>query len=816
MITLDLGGAWEFRAAIDSDTIPESCKRATDWLPAMVPGTVHTDLMANGVIPDPSFRMNENAVQWVDKQQWVYRRSFEVPEEVLREKKVLLKANGLDTYATVSINGRKVGSSDNMFIDHEFNVRRTLKSGTNSIEILFDSPVLRAMALEKKHGPLEVALEPHRVYVRKAQYSFSWDWGPKLTTSGIWRSISLEAYSGGKLRSPFAQVVTLRSDAATVKLDVEIEGNGGGRDAVKFVVTDGETRLEAAGQVKRGNASATVRIPHPQLWWPNGQGDQPMYSATATLIRGDEEIDAIEFRFAVRTVRLMQEKDAEGKSFVFVINGRKVFCKGADWIPADNFLPRIEDSRYEQLLLLAKKAHMNMIRVWGGGIYEDDRFYDLCDRLGILVWQDFMFACGEYPDDRWFLDSVQEEAERTIKRLRNHPSIALWCGNNECEWLFCTQNPGKSPDRMSGAKIFREVLPAACKAFDGTRPYWRSSPFGTGFPNDESNGNHHQWQVWSAWKDFGVYEQDCARFVTEFGFQAPANLRTMEECTLPEDRHPQSAVMEHHNKQVEGPERLVRFISGHFRLDMDLPKFTYYGQLVQAEALKCAVEHWRRRKFATAGALFWQLNDCWPVTSWSVVDSSLRPKAGYYFAKRFFAPVLVSFTRTDMGVQVWLTSDVPTPVTGKITVSRRSLDGAVVWTRGADCHFQSNSSRAVMPLEEGSLDNLSPSTEYLLAEWQDEQGNSSANRYFFAEPKHLATSDPALSWDIQHNGGDGYSVEIHAARYVRCVHLFLDGDDAEFDDNYVEIDAGSTKSVRFHTAMSPGIVRERLTLQWEY
>ena len=601
---------------------------------------------------------------------------------------------------------------------------------------------------------------------------------------------------------------------AVVRFTADVEGGEHQKGRVRFRVSVDGTPLEAGGTVKNGRVSAILRIPRPRLWWPNGQGEQAMYSAMFVLSRSGTVINEHTLPFAIRTIRLLQKKDRAGKSFVLVVNDRKIYCKGADWIPADNFLPRIENSRYETLLGMARDAHMNMVRVWGGGIYEDDCFYDACDRIGLLVWQDFMFACGEYPDQPWFLNAVREEAERAIKRLRNHPSIAVWCGNNECEWLFCTENPGKQPDQMTGATIFRDVLPKACRTFDGTRPYWRSSPFGEGFPNDESNGNHHQWSVWSFWKDYAEYENDNARFVTEFGFQAPANVKTMEECTLPGDRHPQSIVMEHHNKQIEGPERLMRFMSGHFRVETELSRFTYLGQLVQAEALKRAVEHWRRRKFDTAGSLFWQLNDCWPVASWAVVDSALRPKAAYFYAKRFFAPVLLSFRRTNAGMQVWLTSDLPTSVKGTVRVSRRPFDGASVWSRNVPCRLAANTSRVVLTVEEKLLAGVDPSTEYLLAEWRDEQGTIAENRYFFAEPKHLALPDPGLAVEILPGPQENFIARITAAKFAKGVRLEIAGEDAAFEDNVVDIDAGTTRTIAFCSSSSHESLKKRLLLEF--
>ena len=812
MVKLDLDGAWEFKASKGSQHIPDLCARAKEWLPATVPGTVHTDLMANGVIPDPFYRMNETELQWIDHVAWEYRRSFEVPDALLEEKSIQLCAEGLDTYAKIIMNGKTVGSAANMFVEHVFDIRKHLRRGQNTIEIHFDAPVPRSKALERQYGPLQVAHEAHRVYARKSQYSFGWDWGPTLTTSGIWRRIFIEGYTQERIRAPFARVLLLSAKEAVVRFSVEVEGErrpeGKSEMCVKVEGAD-----DARAPIKGGKATVDVTIPRPRLWWPNGQGEQAMYKAALILSRGDTILDRQELAFAVRTVQLLQEKDEEGKSFILVVNGRKIFCKGADWIPVDSFLPRIEDSRYERLLRLAKDAHMNMLRVWGGGVYEDDRFYDLCDKYGLLVWQDFMFACGEYPDNEWFLDNVREEASRAVKRLRNHPCIAVWCGNNECEWSFCTNNPGKRPDDMIGATIFRDVLPEVCRRLDGTRPYWRSSPFGSGFPNDESNGNHHQWLVWSFWKDYPAYEKDNARFVTEFGFQAPANVKTMETCTLPEDRHPQSRVMEHHNKQIEGPERLFRFMGGHVRIETDLSRFTYLGQIVQAEALKCAVEHWRRRKFHTAGALFWQLNDCWPVSSWSVVDSGLRPKAAYFYAKRFFAPVLLSFKKTDEGADVWLTNDLPAPLSGRLGLSRRTFDGEPAWTREIPCHVPANSSKTIFRVRRQLLRELHPAREYLLGTWRDDNGTTSENRFFFMEQKHLSLPEPELSVEIRPAEGREFVAEVKAHRFARGVRLEISGEDAAFENNFVDIDAGSVRNIGFSSSSSLDALRKRLTLE---
>jgi beta-mannosidase len=809
MQLLDLNGSWSFKARNANDMLPATVnKKITSWMPAIVPGTVHTDLLAIGMIPDPFFRMNENDVQWVDSLQWVYRREFQVPSSFLEEGRVVLVAEGLDTFATVFCNGWKVGETSNMFIAHRLDLKRFLRAGRNRIEIVFDSPVVRCLQLERRHGKRYVANEPHRVYARKAQYSFGWDWGPKLTTSGIWRDIRLEAYSSGRLHDPRVTVESVSPDEAVLRLSVQVERLTRRHLDLRAFVAGSNAIAEHTVSIQGKTVEFIVHVRAPQLWWPNGYGGQPMYKAVLSLLRGDEELHTLEVPVAIRTVRLLQEKDKEGSSFIIEMNGVKVFCKGADWIPSDNFIPRIPDTTYENLLTAARNASMNMIRVWGGGFYEQDIFYNLCDQLGLMVWQDFMYACGEYPEHPGFLRQAKEEAQSVVRRLRNHPSIALWCGNNECEWLYCTDHPGAGPDDMCGAKIFRDILADVCSAEDGTRPYWRSSPFGSGFPNSESNGNHHQWTVWSAWKDFTEYEKDTARFVTEFGFQAPANRVTLEEAMLSEDLHPQSRVMEHHNKQVEGPERLARFQAAHYRFGTDLDDFIYKGQLVQAEALKLAAEHWRRRKFDTAGVIFWQLNDCWPVSSWAVIDSALRPKAAYYFAKRFFAPILVSCRREERGVSVWLTNDRLKPCGGKLTVRLKSFSGRSVWKQQRCVSVGANKSAEVLQIDRGIWGEIDATTHYLSLRCQMDDGAMAENRFYFEDPKHLHLPRANVKATLVKGKEGTIEVVVESAAFAKNVRLQAGGGDAVFEDNYFDLDAGEKKTVRVLSAGSMATLRK--------
>ncbi len=814
MKKISLNGRWKFRGIDRYKRLPARNRRVLRWMDAIVPGNVHTDLMSLGIIGDPFYRMTETQVQWIEDLQWQYVHTFTVTKEFLREQRMWLLAEGLDTYATLRINGRKVGAAANMFIPHRFDVGKFLREGRNRIEILFDSPVMRSKILERRSGALHVALESHRVYVRKAQYSFGWDWGPKLTTSGIWKDISLEARSGGRLANPFVKILSLNRRSALVEVSVDVERYRGGPLRIGAVLAGEEWRLERDMDTVGKRVTFRTLIPNPKLWWPNGYGDQPMYRLLLTLSLGGVRLDEVEVPFAIRTVRLLQERDTGGRSFVFEINRKKIYCKGVDWIPADSFLPRVSDEKYEALLLRAKDAHMNMVRVWGGGVYERDQFYSLCDRLGLMVWQDFMFACGEYPDDRHFLHQVREEAGQVIRRLRNHSCIVIWCGNNECEWLYCTEHPDSGPDDMRGSRIFRDVLPHAARLLDGTRPYWRSSPFGSGFPNAESNGNHHQWIVWSYWKDYPEYENDTARFVTEFGFQAPANRRTFEEVMIASDRDPQSPVMEHHNKQTEGTERLIRFQSAHHRLSNSFDEFIHKGQLVQAEALRCAVEHWRRRKFSTAGALIWQLNDCWPVSSWSLVDSALRPKAAFFAAKRFFNPVLLSFKAEHSGIGCWMTNDHLVAIKGKILISLQSFDGAECWHRSRNVHLPPNRSVRCVLVPHRRFKYAAQRSVYLTGKFIANGAVASENRHFFSEPKHWEKPHGTLRSHVSECSPGIYRAELRSRTFLYGVRLEIEGEDAEFQDNYVDLNPGETKMILFASQLGLGQIRKRIRIRW--
>lgn len=792
---IDLTGSWEFTVDWRSSNIselPQGLISSTKWMAAEVPGTVHTDLLANNKIEDPFYRDNELKVQWVSKVGWIYRREFYVPEKMLSLDVVQLVAEGLDTFSTVFINGHEIAQTQNMFIKHRIDVKQYLHPGENEIKIEFDSPVLRSKRYEDTYGKLPASHEDYRVYARKAQYSFGWDWGPKLPTSGIWRPICIEAFDS--IRIEDVQVETnLNKSLTRARLSVHIKTEIFSRNVVSLtatVVLNGEKK---EFEIHDPVFTLPLEIVKPELWWPTGLGEQPLYQLDIQIYADSKIADARSIRFGIRKVELLQEEDKWGQSFSFKINHKPIFCKGANWIPVDNFIPRVSQEEYRELLEAAKNANMNMLRIWGGGIYEEEIFYELCDELGLLVWQDFMFACGAYPDHDEFKANVSQEAESVIKRLRNHPSVIIWCGNNENEWIW-KRDTGKPLKEMPGYSLFHNLIPSICKKLDPSRPYWPSSPFGGEDPNSADEGNRHQWGIWSGWEDFTAVEDDGGRFISEFGFQAPANFSTFEKVTAPEDRSPQSEIMEFHNKQEEGTNRLARFLAAHVQMPTTYEDFIYKGQIIQGEALKYCIEHWRRKMFRTSGALIWQLNDCWPVSSWSLIDSDLKPKAAYYYVKKAFMPVLVSLTQNEEKIEVWITNDTMNAWQVILKLSCMDFDGEIDFTKNIELNVRGNSSFKACELNRQELEITSTVSQYLKAELLVESKVVSENRLFFERIKDLKIPKSIIQKKLEKMDERKYVLKLRSSHFAKSVRVETDFN-TQIDDNYFDLEANSQKTV---------------------
>jgi len=619
---------WRFRDATEDGA----------WHPATVPGCVHADLLKNRLISDPFPGTNELGLQWIEERDWEYRCEFTVPAELIAERMIDLVADGLDTAAVVTLNGRRLGETDNMFAAHRWSVKSRLRSGINRLAVRFGSAMHYIRTHRRGHQPKEFNDPVGRCQViRKQQCQFGWDWGPRLVTAGIWREIRLEGRSGNRLESVSVRQQHAPDGSVSLRLTPELAHAERG---VTF-----RHRLSLSHISVAEGAGCDVRVSNPQLWWPNGHGPQPLYTLEVEAVRATgARIGKWTRRIGLREVTLDRSADgAGGAHFRFVVNRRPIFAKGANWIPAHSFVAGLNRDDYRHSLTSAAAAHMNMIRVWGGGIYEHDAFYDLCDELGLLVWQDFMFACSIYPGDPSFLRSVRTEATQQVRRLRHHACLALWSGNNEIEQL--NLDLLKRPAlRRNYDRLFNQLLPRVVATIDGVTAYWPSSahrPDGDHTPaGGERAGDTHFWDIASGRELAKQFERHRFRFVSEFGMQSFPSLATCATFCPPDDTNVFGPTFRNHQKHPAGNQIILDYVSRLYRFPKSQEELIYLSQLNQARCVQIGVEHWRRHMPHCMGALYWQLNDCWPATSWSSIEFTGRWRALHYAARRFFAPAL--------------------------------------------------------------------------------------------------------------------------------------------------------------------------------
>ena len=818
-----LTGAWQFRQA-----------GADEWLPANVPGGVHTDLMAAGRIPDPFIGDNEKRVQWVAEADWEYRCSFTVMADLLAEECIFLICDGLDTLATVELNGQTLGRTENMFRQYRWNVKSVLQAGANDLRITFASPVQYARVRQAARPLAGVSQAiPGGPHLRKAPCQFGWDWGPQLPPIGIWKDIRLEGCSAARLVDVHLQQQHTDGEVKVkVKAEIETLGTIAGALALAVTITapDGSIiektfevsrePLVRAEPLVRTTSKVSISIPDPQLWWPNGYGPQPLYEVSVSLyattgthgevFRAPRLLDRRIYQVGLRTVELRQDSDQWGRSFVFVVNGVPIFAKGSNWIPADSFPTRITDAYLEGLIRAAAETHHNMLRVWGGGFYEEERFYDLCDRYGILVWQEFIFSCSIYPlDDPAFVENVRHEAVENIRRLRHRASLALWCGNNEMEWGWRDwgwNRPEMQELKDAYDRFFHHTLPAWCAAEDGDHAYWPSSPSSdTPFedPNGQLQGDAHYWDVWHGRKPFTAYRSQYPRFMSEFGFQALPPLATIRTYADEADWNMTSYIMEQHQKNASGNSLMVGQMLDTFRLPKDFPSLVYLSMALQAEGIRYGVEHWRRHPDRVAGTLYWQLNDCWPVASWSSLDYFGRWKALHYAARRFYAPVMLSIEDRPPSQSLYITNDLRERWKGGIRWSLETLDGVVLASgqETVDAAPQAATHVATLDFSDHVTDDNQRQVIFVAELWRQDQsrGWSSTEPLqpqiaTFVPTKHLSLADPAVAADLQVEQGQ-LTVSLAARSLARLVELSLEDADVVFSDNYFDLPAGRTVTV---------------------
>jgi beta-mannosidase len=810
--TRPLNDGWSFR---ELDPAPVPFTDVSRWMPAEVPGHVHLDLMRLGIIPDPFERMYERTVQWVDETDWAYRCTFEVPAGELAGARHILCFGGLDTLARVLLNGELLGEPANMFVCHEFDVTSALRPGENTLEVQFTSAQrageqLKAtlLAAHPELAPYERGLMP-RSFVRKAQYMYGWDWGPCLRGCGIWQDVRLIRVPAARIRD-WSYAAEFSGGACRVTLRVWLDGAAG---AAVATLSRGEAHASARTDVDGDMVELTLDVPMPERWWPAGYGDPALYDLAITLERDGEPADLVSTRVGLRTVELVREPDAGGESFFFRINGVPIFAKGANWIPADSFPARITPERYREHLELARGCGMNMLRIWGGGLYETEPFYAACDELGLLVWQDFPYACAPYPDDEATAAVAYAEAAAAVRRLRHHPSLALYCGNNENQMLAYYGLWGSLP-RVLGDHLYDEVLARAVADEDPTRPYWPGSPFGSpapdalaeADPNSEAAGDCHYWNVWHGAGDWRHYAECSARFVSEFGFAAPPDARTFDEALHTRDQGVDTPAMRWHDKTLKGYETYLGFIALHYPAPTTLPELVYYGQLNQAEGMKFGIEHFRRLRPHTMGTLVWQLNDCWPVQSWAWLDYRMRPKAAWYYARRFYAPLLLSLTAKEDRLSVYLVNDGPAPVEGTLAVRALDSTGALLWEVSQPARVEAAASALALEAELPAAVLDAAERSILHATFAGEE-----NTLLLVEPKEMHLAVPQLRITTAADA-DGLVVKLEADEPALSVMLWLEGTDAEWSDNFFHLLPGTSRAIRVRSLaqLAPAEVAARL------
>jgi beta-mannosidase len=792
-----------------------------DWSDASVPGCIHTDLLSDSVITDPFYRLNEKDQQWIGETDWEYKTVFDVSETTLREENVDIIFEGLDTYADVYLNNSKILSADNMFRTWTVDVKSKLNAGQNELRVYFhnvfkvnkpkyDSAEFRLQAWPN-NDQADVKLN---LYSRKAGFHYGWDWGPRLVTAGIWRPIKLRSWSDFKVDHVYYRQSNVSTEKAEISAEFEISSTTE-TTAQMIISHEGDLMVKKDVKLQAGKNKVVLpfTIKNPKLWWTNGLGEQPLYTFEATLKSENGAVDILRKRVGIRSLEIVREDDKFGKGLYVKLNGVPVFMKGANYIPQDNFQNRVTKDRYEHILGSAKAANMNMMRVWGGGIYEEDMFYDLCDEKGILVWQDIMFACGMYPADSNFLENVRNEVIDNVKRLRNHTSVALYCGNNENEiswyswgWKELYEADIQKRYEADLQKLFYQTIPNAIALADPDRYYHPSSPIaGIGDNRPKEDGDTHYWGVWHGKEPFENFDKNVSRFVSEYGFQSYPEFSSIKKFSVEEDWSLESDVMHAHQRCMadEGKDkdygnRLINtYLETNFNTPKDFEHYLYAVQALQAKGVKMAVESHRRQRTDNycMGTMYWQIDDSWPVASWSSIDYYGRWKALHYFVKKAYEQVLITHQEEKGRLGVYVVSDELNPLlNAKLRIQALDFYGKEIWSRDTTVSIEPNTSLKYISLDIKDLINGQNRKSVYIKTVLEYNGKLlSENRYFFEKERDTQLPSAKITYTSR-KIPEGYELIFSSKTFAKYVMISSEAE-IRMSDNYFDLDAGEQKRV---------------------
>ncbi len=814
---LDLSSSlWKFKKSADGS-----------WYTASVPGCIHTDLLNNKLIDDPFYGSNESTLQWIENENWEYSATFYADQLLLSKEHINLVFEGLDTYASVFLNGKEIGSADNMFRQWKWNVKPLLKSGENKLTVKFISAANESKRLYSLL-PAKLPMD-ERVMTRKAAYQFGWDWAPRFVSCGIWKPVYIESWKDARLGRAALSINKLDSAKANLTAKVNFNFTDGAKDTMhaELEIINKNTSETFRFAVAAGISAQSfpIEIKQPKLWWCRPLGDPYLYTFLFRLKQNGKVVDTLSISYGIRTIELVQGKDKIGQSFYFKINGVPVFAKGANYIPQDCFPSRVDSMKYVRLISNAVKMNMNMLRVWGGGIYENDLFYDLCDRNGILVWQDFMFACSMYPGDDKFLENVKEEVTENICRLRTHACIALWCGNNESDegwknWGWQEQFHYSKEDSAriwtDYKKLFHELIPACLLANDSGRVYWPSSPsIGWGHKESLQQGDSHYWGVWWGMEPFENYKKKTGRFMSEYGFQSMPSFQSIEKFIPDTERYLFSPSLKVHQKHSKGFETIDEYMNRDYTASADLDRYVYLSQLLQAEGMRTAMEAHRRAKPYCMGTLYWQLNDCWPVTSWSGMDYYGSWKALNYFAGETYAPLLVSMDETRDSISVyadWDGIEKIIPVSAEIKLI--NFSGVVLWSKKIQKKVSSLHTEKIISFsKQVLLKNQSGKRVFLHTEIEKDTLTRSENNFYFDKPKNLELIETTVQTSFSVNPDfKSFNLQLYSDVLAKNVYLSFEKMDVEFSDNFFDLLAGEKKTVKITPKQVSGFFTNQIKI----